>query len=118
MSLVHDGLLFVVINQQSSFLHLLTADAVARPGHGFESFFGHGLATANTFAVTAIVHAHESLIDQVKHLPIVIRHRDQQLFGVGVGRHVGGILSGLGISFAAVAFGLLHLANQAFAPVH
>ena len=88
---------------------------MARPGHCLEPLFLNWFPAIGAFAVFAVVDSLQRFVNQLQKLPIVCRHRNEQLFSVCVCGHVSRILRRLSITFAAVSFGGLNYAHQAFA---
>src|SRR5215510_14970525 len=85
------GLIFFVA-EESALMKILTTNAMPCPRNSIEALFRQSFAAMNTLSVTRCLNPLERFIDQVEQLPIVVRHRYQQLLGVSVGSHVCRIL--------------------------
>ena len=107
--------LIFVVAEQSALLKILTTDAMPCPRNCIEALFRQGFSAMNTLPVTSRFNALQRFIDQIQQLPIVVRHRHQQLFCISVGSHVRRILRRFRIALATVKFCRLHLTDQPFA---
>ena len=98
-------------------MKILTTDAMPCPRNGIEALFRQGFSAMNALSVTRRFNALERFINQVEQLPIIVRHRHQQLFRVSVGGHVCRILRRFGVALATVKFRRLHLTDETFTTV-
>ena len=58
--------LIFVFGKQTSFMEVLATHTVVCPGNSVQSLFRERFATADTFAVSALVNPFQSLINQVQ----------------------------------------------------
>jgi hypothetical protein len=110
------GLIFV-FTEESALLKILTTDAMPRPRNGVEALFRQGFTAMNTLSVTSRFNSLERFIDQIEQLPIVVRHRHQQFFGISVRGHVGWILRRFRIALATVKLRRLNLTDETLTTV-
>lgn len=80
----------------------LAVDAVARPGHGFESLGINFFAAGNTFSEAAFAYARERPVDHVEQLPVVIALAEKKFLVVRTGGAIGNILRGLIVGGTAI----------------
>src|SRR5829696_8108836 len=109
--------LIFVVAQQPALLQVLAAHAVAPPRHRIQTLLRQHFTAVNTFAVTRNLNPFQRFVDQIQQLPIVVRHRDQQFFGISISRHVCRILRRFCIALAAIKLRSLHLTHEALAAV-
>ena len=117
MSLERDVGLIFFFGKQPFLLQVLAGDTKTGPGHRVEAFLRQRITAVSTFSVLSLLNPFQRLVNQIQQLTIIVRHRHQQFFCIGIGCHVGRILGRFGVAFTAVSFRCLHLAHKAYAPL-
>src|SRR5712691_2078375 len=101
--------------QESLLVLLLAGDAVAGPRHGFEALLLKLILAVGAEAVVVFLDAAERLVDLLQSGAVGVRLAEQKLLGIGVGRFVGQIHSGIVVGGAPFLFRTSNNLHQLFA---